>query len=83
MPRLSRTQEEMKNAEIVGTIAYMLVMTGRTKTDLSKYLCVSFPTYRKKELNPDEFTLGDLRRIAKFFNISLGRLLSENICLRE
>ncbi len=77
MPRLSKTQEEKRNLALAGEISRLLVINERRKTDLSNYLCMTFPTYRRKIKNPEEFTLGDLRRIAKFFNVSLGSLLGE------
>ena len=76
MPRLSKSQHEKQNDNIRYVIAGNLEKLHIRKHDFARRIGFGgYATYLKRWKEPDEFTLGDLRRIANVLNISLNTLL--------
>ena len=76
MPRLSKSQHEKQNDNIRYVIAGNLEKLRIGKYEFaSKIGFGGYATFLKRWKSPDEFTLGDLRRIANVVNISLNTLL--------
>lgn len=79
MPRLSQTEEERRNAQLVATIKYNLSLNHLSNKKLATKLQIGERTLYDKLNCAEEFRLRELRVMAKLFNTTLGMLLSEKI----
>lgn len=63
MPKLKISENEMGNRALVGFIKNGMCRRGKPEIDARLLMGVSESTYYKRKRNPEDITLGQLRKI--------------------
>ncbi len=71
MPKVRKikSEEQIKNNCLIGTIKKYLIINDLKMDDLAKIINKDRSTVYNRQRKPENFTLGELRRIAKILSI--------------
>lgn len=70
MPKLKQSESAMNRTIFNATIAQKLILCGINKPELAKKMQMSRSTLYEKLRDPDRFTIGEVKRMAKALNFS-------------
>ncbi len=79
MPKLKRTDAQKEDGKLLGAILYLLEMEGISKSELFNRAGFKQTTPFRRWNHPDDFTLGELRRIARILRTSVEALVSGKV----
>lgn len=71
MARESIAMREKRYQQVRHNIEYLMVSRGKTKQQVSDYLCISRNSLARKLKFPQTLTLDDIFRVACLFNVSI------------
>lgn len=79
MPRLARSEKQVRDYALRAVIEGERVRIGMPKLEFYKRIGMSPRTYNLREADPEKFTRGELLKIANVLNISMATLLAGDI----
>lgn len=77
MPRLKKNPVEQRNSQILAVIGYYQNLYGLSKDEICLSAQMCRETYRRRLMNPGDFTVNELTRIAKKFHIPVTKFFEE------
>lgn len=64
-------------------VKVLRIVEGDTQEELSNYLGCTVSTYNRKENGKNKFTLEELKKITKKYNVSLEKIVNTEVVKKE
>ncbi len=83
MARKSIQALDKRYARIQQNLVYLKTRSGKTTVEIAEYIGISAATFIKRMRNPKLFTLDNIDRIARLYNVDADKIITGQVCITE